>query len=130
MRVPAVEQLWVWGVGLPWPLASAYDFGFRAALGALMVQPLLAALLLLDRTFRWFRMLRTLVFSLGALSASGLAGFLWITYAPVTWPPPRLTQFYVGALIPFIALLISAWVGCRSQVPVNDLRNGGVSKLG
>jgi hypothetical protein len=107
MRLPAIERLWVLGIGLPWPFSSAYDFGFRGVIAALIVQPLLAVALLIDGAFSWSRMFRTFAITFGLLVATSLSGFLFAF--------PRRTPMGVccGVAMLFVALLISAWAGCR-----------------
>jgi hypothetical protein len=119
IRTPAIERLWAWGIGLPWPMSTAYDFGFQAALAALMVQPILAALLLLDRTFSWSSATRTLLISFALLAAAQSARFLWISHLP-----SPMTRFLFMALMPSVALLISAWFGCRLPLGSRNLRGG------
>jgi hypothetical protein len=109
IRSPAIERLWAWGISLPWPLSSVYDFSFKAALAAAMVQPILAAFLLLDRAFSWVGMLKSFLVSFPLLAAIQAAPFF---VGPLHLPAP-ITLFLFRALIPGIALLISAWVGCR-----------------
>jgi hypothetical protein len=104
MRMATIEGLWSWGISLHWPLSTAYDLGFQAAVAALLVQPLLAVLLLLDGTFSWLRQLRTLAVSFPLFAAAVL-----IRYG--LGPPQRASGFLLQ-LVPFFALLISAWVGC------------------
>jgi hypothetical protein len=122
MRMPAIERLRVRGFSLQWPLSTAYDFGFRAALAALMLQPLLAVLLLLGRVFRWASLLRTFSISFLLVGASLVA--LALVPAPTAGykPPPRTfgallmdliqLHWFLLMLVPFFILLISAWVGC------------------
>lgn len=77
MRLPAIERLWVLGIGLPWPISSAYDFGFRRVVAALIVQPLLAAALLIDHAFSWSRILKAFGISFGLPVAMSLSGTLF-----------------------------------------------------
>jgi len=121
MRSPAIEGLWVRGIALPWPLSSAYDFGFQAVFAALMVQPLLIALLLLNRAFSWLSIFRTLLVSIALFAV--LQPLLWATITP-----KPMTRVYAGAAMRGIALLISAWVGCG--FPVNRIHNDGTRNLG
>jgi hypothetical protein len=109
MRLPAIEKLWVLGLGLPWPMSSAYDFGFRGAVAALIVQPLLAVLLLIANAFSWSRLFRTFVVSFGLLAATLLAGVLF------GLPPTPMNRCFAAFTL-FAALLISAWAGCRMGV--------------
>jgi hypothetical protein len=108
MRMATIEGLWSWGISLHWPLSTVYDLGFQAALAALLVQPLLAVLLLLDRKFSWLSQLRTLAVSFPLFAAAVL-----IRYG--LGPPQRASRFSLMQLVPFFALLISAWVGWPSR---------------
>ena len=74
---PIIARAWDWGAGLEWPMSAVFDLGLRSAIVALMVQPILAALLLLDREFRWVRLLRTLFVSLPLIAATALLWELW-----------------------------------------------------
>src|SRR5215469_17604164 len=123
IRVPAIERLRVPGISLQWPLSTAYDFGFHAALTALMLQPLLAVLLLLGRVFSWASLLRTFLISFLLVGPSRAVALVLVP-APTSGytPPPRtfgaflmdLIQFHWHPfmLVPFFILLISALVGC------------------
>jgi hypothetical protein len=50
---------WDGGISVQWPLSGVYEFGFRSLFVAVMLQPLLAILLRLSRTFSWHSLLRT-----------------------------------------------------------------------
>jgi hypothetical protein len=113
MRLPAIERVWVLGLGLPWPISSAYDFGFRGAVAALIVQPLLAVPLLIDNAFSWSKIFRTFVISFGLIGATFLA---WVLFA---FPPTPMRRCFAAFLL-FAALLISAWAGRRTLRASND----------
>jgi hypothetical protein len=107
-RSQHLAQLWWWGsLGLPWPLSAAFEVSFYPAVGVLMVQPLLATLLFLNRTFSWFSLIRTYLMSFALGSALNLASivgaFKWFRGPePLFWP-----------LLNFFTFLVAAWIGCR-----------------
>jgi hypothetical protein len=107
---PIIARAWHWGADLEWPMSAVFDLGFRSAIVALMVQPILAALLLVDREFRWVRLLRTLLISLPLIAATALLWELWAS------PSVALSNSVSLAWVCLIlwSLLISAWVGCRT----------------
>ena len=124
MRIPEIERLWARGISLQWPWCTAYDLGFRAALAALMLQPLLAIVLLLGRVFSWASLFRTFSISF-LLVAASLVVVLGLLPLPTSGyrPPPSTFRAFLMNLIQFqwhplryvpffIGLLISAWVGC------------------
>ena len=132
MRLPAIELLWARGISLHWPLSTAYDFAFGAALAALMLQPFLAVLLLLGQTFSWHSLLRTFAISFLLLVVSHVGLFLWGPHSPSSAyrpPSPTFWAFLVDVLqfrhpflmltfmsTQFFILLISAWFGCSPFV--------------
>jgi hypothetical protein len=137
MRMPLIERLWAQGISLRSPLPTIYDFGFQAALGAIMLQPLLAVVLLLARRFSWYSVLRTFSICFLLLMASDVVVILWgmnshvSAYRP---PPATLRDFVMRVLhsqhpflmlIPFFALLISALVGWSRPVQLRQGVEGG-----
>ena len=134
MRMPSIERLWAQGMSLQWPLSAVYDFGFQAALGTIIVQPLLAILLLLAGRFSWYRVLRTCSICWLLLMASNLAVFLWGMNSPVSAyrrPPATFGDFLMGVfqprhpffmLIPFLTLLISTLLGLFASGSIETRR--------
>ena len=106
MRLPAIERLWILGIGLPWPISSAYDFGFRGFVAALIVQPFFAAALVIDNAFSWSGIFGTFAISFVLLVATSLSGTLFAF-------PRTPTGMCFAAFTLFAALFISAWAGCR-----------------
>jgi hypothetical protein len=128
MRMPTIERLWARGISLQLPLSTAYDFGFQAALAALMLQPFLAVLLFLGRAFNWASLLRTFSISFLLVGALRVVAFAFVP-APSSGyrPPPHTFETFLIDLIQrwhwhpfmlvlFFILLISAWSGCRPSV--------------
>jgi hypothetical protein len=111
---PIGGRAWDWGLTLQWPMSAVYDYFFRSLIVALMIQPLLAVLLLLDHAFEWVRLLRTLVISIPLIAATALAWTLW------PFSEAAVSRFFVPMIL--FMLLISAWLGCRT--------NGGSSISG
>ena len=107
-RSHLLGQVWWWGsLGLPWPLSGAFETSFWPAVSLMTVQPILAVVLFLNRTFNWFSLIRTYLISFALSLAMNLASIAGVfgglkTPQPLFWP-----------LVNFVLLLISAWVGCR-----------------
>ena len=94
-----------WGLGLGSPMSVVYDLGIRSLFAALMIQPILAVLLVLDRAFRWRSLLRTLLISV-PLIAANVAAFEW-------WASPGMASVVIFLALILCTLLVSAWVGCQ-----------------
>lgn len=103
MRVPAIERLWTLGIGLAWPLASLYDFGFRSAVAAITAELIIFPMLLINRALTWKNVLRSFVISFSILFVGLLNWFLfWAAF-------PHLLASLIYSLPPFLAILISVW---------------------
>ncbi len=110
-RSRAIGPLFVWGVGLRWPLSAIYQTTLHYVLRSLMVLPILAVFLLVNRAFGWISVFRAfllcmLLLPLGDVLAGSVAVQLGVGY-----PSPAFTTFWV--IGSFSSLLISAWAGCR-----------------
>jgi hypothetical protein len=112
MRIPALEHLRLWGIGLPWPVSAVYNVGLVEILRAVMVLPIIAALLLLTGSFGWARMIRCLCISLVLFAIGDLVLFWWLSGHRVdSYLQAWAALFFKEARF-FFALLISAWVSC------------------
>jgi hypothetical protein len=114
MRIPPIEQVRVWGIGLPWPVSGVYEIGLVELLRALIVLPLVTVLLVLTGSLGWARMARAMFISLVLLAIGEWALFWWpwgyrIDSYSLVWLRLMATEG-----LKFLALLISAWVSCPS----------------
>ena len=123
MRIPPIEYVRVWGVGLPWPASGVYWIGLVELLRALLILPLVAVLLVLTGSFGWARMLRALFVSLVLLAIGEWALFWW----PWGYRIDSHSLIWVRLIdtegLKFFALLISAWLSCPSRThprPIAD----------
>jgi hypothetical protein len=107
LEQPVMGRAWDWSVYLPWPWSMAYDQVFRCGVAALMVQPILAALLLLGRGFRWMNLVRTFLVSLPLIVITGLA---W-----EVWPAESSMSIFLYLAGMWCTLWISVWMGCRGR---------------
>lgn len=106
LESPTIAKVWDWRLDLEWPVSALYDLGFRSFVAVLLILPILAALLLLDREFRWVSLLRTLLLSIPLIAANVAAFELWFS------PGFGFTVIFVSLIL--CTLLVSAWVGCQT----------------
>jgi hypothetical protein len=112
-RMPVMVKLWVVTASLPWPLSSLYDFGFQAALCSLVVLPILGGVLLWQREFAWTRMLVSFFIGVALIGVANAVTIVWLSRYPVTTHFEAYVLTGVGISRVFLALLVSAWLGCR-----------------
>jgi hypothetical protein len=98
---------WLHWNELPWPWSQLASELSRPALLALAALPVLAAGLLIERSFRWVHLVRTAVITL-ALIAFGHFSFdifPWLLR-------PLIIPVIVQMVLVFSAFLVAAWLGC------------------
>jgi hypothetical protein len=112
-----VPNLLHWGA-LPWPWSQLVAELSRPALLALAALSILAAGLVIERSFRWISLLRTAALSL-ALIAFGhysIDLFPWLL-RPVPGDPSHkflIVSVVVPIVLSFFMFLAAAWMGCLS----------------
>jgi hypothetical protein len=112
-RVPA----WLHWNELPWPWSQVALELSRQALLALAALSILAAGLVIERSFRWASLLRTGAFNL-ALIAFGhysLDLFPWLLRPVPGHPNYRqlVIPMELVVFLSFLSFLVAAWLGCR-----------------
>jgi len=100
---------------LPWPWSQlAFELG-RTALLALAALSILAAGLLIERSFRWVSLLRTGVLNLAMITFAhySIDLFPWLLRSVPGDPYHKDLRFLVVALVFwFSTFLVAAWLGC------------------
>ena len=112
-RVPA----WLHWNDLPWPWSQVALELSRPALLATAALFILAAGLVIERSFRWVSLLRTGVLNLALITFGhySLDLFPWLL-RPVPGHPnyrPLVIPFELVLLLSFLTFLVAAWLGCR-----------------
>lgn len=104
---------------LPWPWSQlAFELS-RPALLALAALSILAAGLVVERSFRWISLLRTEVFSLALITFGhySIDLFPWLL-RPVPGDQNHkflIVPVIVPIVLSFFVFLVSAWLGCVSS---------------
>jgi hypothetical protein len=104
-----------WWSVLPWPWSMLVFDLSPLALLSLITLPVLGALLLINRTFRWVSLLRTWIinWTLLALGRYSLAAIMVPVHGATTNQPVTMPRV-LGILLMFFTFLASAWLCCRS----------------
>jgi hypothetical protein len=116
-RTDVVEDALMWGKRLPLVLWLVYSSGLVAGICALMVLPLLVAVLVWKKTFAWSSIVRALGISVLLMTAFDNISDLWMMNYPVISPHEVFLAAGFNYLRLPAALLISAWIGCRWAPP-------------
>ncbi len=108
---------WLHWYDLPWPWSQLVFELSRAAYGVLAALSVLAAGLIIERSFHWFSLLRTGVINL-ALIALGLYSFDLFPWLLRSVPDGDHHQVFrfprFGLVLWFSTFLVAAWLGCLS----------------
>ena len=112
-RVPA----WLHWNDLPWPWSQVALELSRQALLALGALSILAAGLVIERSFRWASLLRTGVLNLALITFGhySLDLFPWLLRPVPGYPNYRqlVIPIELVVLLSFLTFLVAAWLGCR-----------------
>ena len=115
---------WLHWSDLPWPLDQLVFELSRPALGALAALSVLAAGLVIERSFRWVSLLRTAVINLALITFCwySIDLFPWLLRSVPGDPRHKVLRFpAVGVVLWFSTFLIAAWLGCLSSPHADEL---------
>ena len=114
---------WLHWSELPWPWDQlVFELG-RPALGALAALSVLAAGLVVQRSFRWVNLLRTGVINLALITLwhYSIDLFPWLLSSVAGDPHHRAIRFPVIALVLWSStFLVAAWLGCLPRRRSNE----------
>jgi hypothetical protein len=108
---------WLHWSKLPWPWDQLVFELSRPALGALAALSVLAAGLVIQRSFRWVNLLRTGVINLALITVwhYSIDLFPWLLRSVAGDPHHKTLRFPDVALVLWLSMfLVAAWPGCRS----------------
>lgn len=109
MKNPSLLRMWAWGIHLPWPLSSAYDVSFMAAVETVELLALAIPFLAIKRVLGRVNVARGMLWSFGLFAA-------WYVALPSLRTLPHGYFEAIGLVVAFVALLRSAWAGKTNRM--------------